>query len=310
MTMHIFHTTDQITDIAKGNVVAIGNFDGVHKGHQTLLKKAAAIAAEKNVGLTVLTFEPHPRKLFRPDDPPFRITPSSLKLERLAESAADCVVELGFDWDFASQSPQDFIQHILKDALSAVHVVVGYDFCFGQLRKGTPETIEAAGIPTTALEKVCDDGDSALSSSRVRQALRHGKIDEANAILGWDWEIRGQVVKGDQRGRELGFPTANMSLGDTVHPGYGVYAVLARIEGEEEWHAAAANIGIRPMFEVPTAQVETYIFDFARDIYGKTLHVRPVEKLRGEAKFSSLDKLIEQMQKDCDQARTILHKIL
>lgn len=304
--MSVFHSIEEISGDAKGHVVAIGNFDGVHKGHQSLLAKAKSIAAAEGKGLCVLTFDPHPRKLFRPDDPPFRITPSALRTEKLIQYGADHVVELSFDWDFASQPAADFVQHILKDALDAAHVVVGYDFCFGQLRKGSPETIREAGIAVTVLDKVCDDGDSALSSSRVRQELRRGNIGAANAILGWGWEMSGEVVKGDQRGRELGFPTANMALGDVVHPGYGVYAVLAQIEGEQEWHKGAANIGIRPMFEVAEAQVETYIFDFDREIYGKTLHVRPVEKLRGEAKFNSLDELIDQMQKDCAQAKEIL----
>ena len=278
----------------------------MHKGHRILLGRARTEAESLECPMAVLTFEPHPRKLFRPDDPPFRITPSILKLEKLKEAGVDFVFELGFDWDFASQSAEDFIQHILKDALGAAHVVVGYDFCFGQLRKGTPPMIKTSGIPTTILDKVCDDGDSALSSSRVRTALRHGKIDEANNILGWEWEIRGEVTKGDQRGRELGYPTANVALGDAVHPAYGVYATLVRIEGEEKWHPSATNIGIRPMFEVSTAQVESFIFNFEREIYGQTLCIRPVQKLRGEAKFNSLEELIAQMDKDCAQAKEIL----
>lgn len=304
--MQVFRTLKTIPDTARKCVIAIGNFDGVHKGHRLLLEQARSKADDLGCALGVLTFEPHPRKLFRPDDPPFRITPSALKLEKLRQAGVDMVFELTFDWDFASQSAEEFIQHILKDALAAAHVVVGYDFCFGQLRKGSPPMIEASGIPTTILDKVCDDGESALSSSRVRTALRHGKIDEANAILGWDWEIRGQVVKGDQRGRELGYPTANIALGDTVHPAYGVYATLVKVEGEQEWRPSATNIGIRPMFEVPTAQVESFIFDFDREIYGQTLHIRPVKKLRGEAKFNSLDELTAQMDKDCAQAREIL----
>lgn len=304
--MQVFRDIKNIDKACRNAVIAIGNFDGVHKGHQSLLDKGRALAKEKGAKFGILTFEPHPRKLFRPDDPPFRITPSSLKLEKLEEFGADFVVELGFDWDFASQSAENFIEHILKAGLNAAHVIVGYDFCFGQLRKGTPDMIADAGIQTTTLDKVCDDGDSKFSSSRVRTALRHAKLDEANDILGWDWEIRGEVVKGDQRGRELGYPTANMALNDTVHPAYGVYAVLAQVEGESEWHMAATNIGIRPMFEVPTAQVETFIFDFDREIYGKTLRVKPIQKLRGEAKFNSLEELITQMDKDCEQAREIL----
>lgn len=307
--MDIYHDYRSFPAELKGGVVAIGNFDGVHKGHQNLLEDAGKRARAAGIPFCVMTFEPHPRKLFRPDDPPFRLTPAALKRERLALSGADALIELGFDWDFASQSAEDFVKHILIEGLGARHIVVGYDFRFGQLRKGDADTLRGFGLETTVLDKICDDGDSAFSSSRARQALRHGNLYEAREILGWDWEIRGNVVKGDQRGRALGFPTANMTLGDCVHPAYGVYAALVQIEGEGEavWHKAATNIGIRPMFEVPVAQVETFIFDFNREIYGKTLRLRPVQRLRGEAKFHSLEELIVQMNKDCEQARLILN---
>lgn len=305
--MKIFNSYRDIPENARGHVVAIGNFDGVHKGHQALLAHARSIADDLGKKLSVLTFEPHPRSLFRPDEPPFRITPAPLKQERMDAIGIDYMVELGFDWDFASQSAENFVRDILIDGLNAAHIVVGHDFCFGQLRKGNPDTIRAAGMDITVLEKICDDGSSALSSSRIRQALKQGLVDEANSMLGWGWEIRGEIIKGDQRGRELGFPTANMDMGTGVHPAYGVYAVLARIEGEDSgWIKGAANIGIRPMFEVPIAQVETYLFDFSREIYGKTLCVRPVRRLRGEARFASLDELIAQMNDDCAQARAIL----
>jgi riboflavin kinase / FMN adenylyltransferase len=305
--MQIYNAYTGLPENARGQVVAIGNFDGVHKGHQALLAHAQGIAHKMGKKLAVLTFEPHPRSVFRPDEPPFRITPEDLKRERLEACGVEILFHLHFDWDFASQSAEKFVQDILIDGLNASHIVVGHDFCFGQLRKGTPETIRAAGLNITVLEKICDDGNSALSSSRIRQSLKKGDIDEANAMLGWSWEIRGEVVKGDQRGRELGYPTANMALGDGVHPAYGIYAVLAKIEGEEEWLKGAANIGIRPMFEVPVAQVETFIFDFNREIYGKTLHVRPVKRLRGEARFNSLDELITQMNADCEAAIEILN---
>jgi len=289
----------------KGAVVVIGNFDGVHRGHAQLLKRGRQIANEKGLSLGVLTFEPHPRRVFRPDDPPFRITPEALKQERLAEQDVDILYSLDFNWDFASQSSDDFIQNVMKDGIAPAHIVVGYDFCFGQLRKGKAEDFSGAGIDTTIIQEIADDQEK-LSSSRVRTALRYGKIEEANALLGWDWEIRGEVVKGDQRGRELGYPTANLQLGDTVHPAYGIYATWAKIEGEDIWRPSATNIGIRPMFETPEALVETFIFDFDEEIYGQVLQVKPVQRLRGEAKFDSLDDLITQMGKDCEQARKIL----
>lgn len=303
--MKIFENLQNLPETAKKSVVVIGNFDGVHRGHCELLKRGREIANSMGTQFSVLTFEPHPRRLFRPDDPPFRITPAALKQERLAASGVDILFSLGFDWDFASQSSDDFIQNVIAKGVTPAHIIVGYDFCFGQLRKGKAEDFKTAGLETTIIEEIADDTEK-LSSSRIRTALRHGKIDEANHLLGWEWEIRGTVVKGDQRGRELGYPTANIQLGDTVHPAYGIYATWVKVEGEDEWRPSATNIGIRPMFETPEALVETFIFDFDEEIYGKTLQIKPVERLRGEAKFDSLDDLIEQMAKDCEQARTIL----
>lgn len=304
--MQVFNTITDLTESAKGAVIAIGNFDGVHRGHQALLHKAKEIAFREGKKLGVLTFEPHPRRLFRPDDPPSRITPPPVKYWRLQKEDVDFVLSPAFDWDFASQSAADFVANILQKTLAACHVVIGADFRFGQLRKGGPEDIEAAGIGLTTVEKITGEDGQVLSSSRIRSALRAGEMAVANEILGWDWEIRGKIVKGDQRGRTLGYPTANVALAETVHPAYGVYATRVRIEGEDEWLSAATNIGIRPMFEVPTAQVESFIFDFDREIYDRTLRIRPVQRLRSEAKFTSLDALIEQMEKDCAQARDIL----
>ncbi len=304
--MDIFTSLESLSENTEPMVVAIGNFDGVHRGHQVLLQKAKDEAAVKDIKFGVLTFEPHPKTLFRPEDRPTRITPPYVKHWRLQEFGVGVLVSLPFDWDFASQSADEFIQKILKDGLNAKHVVVGDDFRFGQMRKGTPEDIKAAGIDVTIVEKVAGDDAQILSSSRVRSALRAGDLKAANDILGWEWEMRGTVIKGDQRGRELGYPTANMNMDETIHPAYGVYAAMVQIEGEDEWRGAATNIGIRPMFEVPTAQVESFIFDFDDEIYGKTMRVRPVERLRSEAKFNSLDDLIAQMDKDCAKARKVL----
>jgi riboflavin kinase / FMN adenylyltransferase len=304
--MDVFSTLENLPAGARGAVVAIGNFDGVHRGHQALLARAQAIARAQGVKFAVLTFDPHPRSLFQPDAPPFCITPPALKAQRLEGFGVDLLFTLRFDWDFAGQSAQDFIQDILKTALAAEHVVVGYDFKFGQFRKGAPEDIQADGIPVTVVDEVADEDEGEVSSSRVRQYIRHGQVESANAVLGWDWEMRGLVVKGDQRGRELGFPTANFAMEDIVHPAYGVYAARVQIEGEDLWRPAAVNIGIRPMFELKTAQVESYILDFSGDLYGRLLRVRPVRHLRSEAKFATLEDLITQMNKDCEAAREIL----
>ena len=295
-----------IPENAKNAAVVIGNFDGVHRGHRALLQRASGVAGGQGLPLAVLTFEPHPRELFRPDEPPCRITPLELKAERLEKEGVEDLFCKPFNWDLASMSAEDFIEIILKRELNAKHVIVGFDFRFGQMRKGTPDMIEKSGIAVTVIEEIRAQDGQEISSSRIRQHLRRGEIDKANALLGWEWEIRGEIVRGDQRGRELGYPTANMALGETLHPAYGVYAAYARMEGEEQWRLAAVNIGIRPMFEIPTAQVETFIFDFDREIYGKTLHVQPVARLRSEAKFANVQDLIAQMEKDCAQAKALL----
>jgi riboflavin kinase/FMN adenylyltransferase len=304
--MRVLDTYKDIPPQATGAVVVIGNFDGVHRGHAALLARARESAAKDKKPVAVLTFEPHPRRLLRPDDPPFRITPPALKAECLQAEGVDILFSINFDWDFASLSAENFIQEVLLEGIQPSHVIVGYDFHFGQMRKGTPETLKAAGLKVTVIEEVKGAGGLCVSSSAIREALRHGRIAEANALLGWEWEISGEVRLGDRRGREIGFPTANFAMGETLHPAYGVYASLVQIAGETDWRPAATNIGIRPMFEVREAQVESYIFDFSREIYGKILRVKPVRFLRGEAKFTTVDELVAQMKKDCEEASSIL----
>ena len=307
--MQVFKTFRDLPPQAKGAVIVIGNFDGVHRGHRTLINLAREKAATLNVPVGVLTFEPHPRALFRPDDPVFRITPSAIKERQLASAGVDLLFSLNFDWDFASLSPQQFIDQVLKNGLAPAHIIVGQDFCFGQLRKGTTDTLKSCGLSVTAIDKVVDEDGDDVSSSAIRQELRFGNIEAANLLLGWDWEMEGIIRKGDQRGRELGYPTANVPLGETLHPAYGIYATYVKIveDGENApWLPAATNIGIRPMFEIPIGQIESYIFDFDRDIYGKTLRIKPVKRLRGEAKFESLKALIAQIDQDCAEARKIL----
>jgi riboflavin kinase/FMN adenylyltransferase len=304
--MQMYTSPHSLPAAARNAVLAIGNFDGVHRGHAALIDMVKREAVRLGAPSGVLTFEPHPRALFRPDDPPFRLTPFDLKRERLEALGLDFTVALPFDWNFASQSAGAFVQNVLKDGLAPSHIVVGTDFRFGQLRKGSADTLREAGFPVSIAEAVADEEGTVFASSRIREYLRHGDIKTANALLGWDWEMRGIVQKGDQRGRELGYPTANVPLGETLHPGYGVYATLVHIEGEDQWLPAATNIGIRPMFELKIGQIEAHILYFDRDIYGRMLRVRPVKKLRGEAKFDNLDALIEQIESDCEQTRQLL----
>jgi riboflavin kinase/FMN adenylyltransferase len=296
-----------LENLPKGTVIAIGNFDGVHLGHRALLAEGKKMAEANNTAFGVLTFEPHPRKLFRPDETPFRITPPSIKHRLLEECGVDFTVSLDFNWDFASQSAEEFVSNVLLSALAPAKVIVGNDFRFGQLRKGSADMIAEAGIPVTKFAPALSGTGEKYSSTAVRQALRLGNINEANGILGWNWEVEGEIFRGDRRGHALGYPTANVLLGDVLHPAYGIYATLVLIEGESEWRKAATNIGIRPMFELKEGQVEAHILDFEdRDIYSKILRVRPVKRLRGEAKFSSLDELVGQMGQDCEEARKVL----
>jgi riboflavin kinase/FMN adenylyltransferase len=301
--MAVFDTVDAAP---KGAVVAIGNFDGVHLGHRALLSAVKQQASQRGVPSGVVTFEPHPRSLFRPDNPPFRITPPALKQRRLAQAGMDFVCALPFTWDFASLGAQAFATDLLKNALAPTRIFVGEDFRFGQLRKGTPGLLRQTGLDVATIPLVKTENGAVYSSSLIRDHLCKGAIEAANALLGYPWEIEGIVAHGNKRGRELGFPTANVALGDTLHPAYGVYASLVLIEGEDQWRIAATNIGIRPMFALETGQLEAHILDFAGDIYGKKIRVRPVLKLRGEAKFDSLDALIRQIGDDCRRTQAVL----
>lgn len=307
--MRVFDLSQPVPQDARNAVVAIGNFDALHRGHHALLEVARKRALDLGRPFGVLTFEPHPRRLFRPDDAPFRVTPYDVKLQRLQIAKADCVYSLNFTWDIAHLSAEDFIQKILREQLDTTNIVIGADFHFGQNRTGNIEMLQQAGFHCTILDQIKDAQNGIYSATRIRGLIQSGHIDEANALLGWTWEIQGKVQHGDKRGRELGYPTANVPLGDTIHPAYGVYAAQVKIPGEKEWRMAAINIGIRPMFETPTALLEAYILDYSGDLYDQTLRIRPVKKIRDEAKFDSLDALKTQIAKDCDQARKILMHI-
>ncbi len=304
--MKIFDFTSPLPKDAQQAVVAIGNFDAVHSGHRSLLLQTKTMAVEKECPVAVLTFEPHPRRLFRPDDAPFRITPLSVKLDVLASCGVDIVYVLPFDWHVAAQTAQEFIDMVLKSQLNPVSLVVGNDFHFGHNRSGTIELLKENNLAVFSAPLLADAQHGTISATRIRGLIQSGHISEANQLLGWDWEMRGTVEKGDQRGRLLGYPTANIPLGETIHPAYGVYATMVQIEGETQWRMAATNIGIRPMFEVKTALIEAHLMNYAGDLYGKILRVRPVKKMRDEMKFNNLDSLVEQIEEDCQESRSIL----
>lgn len=304
--MQIYDLPTPLPDSAQNSVCVIGNFDAVHRGHQYLIAEARKIAAHKKAPLSVLTFEPHPRRLFRPDDPPFRITPRAIKLEKLAENNVDVTFICPFNWELAGLSADDFIAHILRAHINPAHIVIGEDFHFGQHRTGNAGTLRAAEIEVTTIPLKQDSQHAIISATHIRGAIQTGQITEANELLGWDWEMRGNVEHGNKRGREIGYPTANVALGDTIHPAYGIYATWVQIEGENNWRPAATNIGIRPMFEVETGLIEAYIFDYTGDLYGKEIRIRPVAKIRDEMKFNGLDELVQQIDKDCTEIRSLL----
>jgi len=291
----------------KKSVVTIGNFDGVHLGHRHVLSRAQDLADKHGYDLVVLTFTPHPRNFFQPNVAPFRIAPDHVKKDVFDNVVRpDNYVVLDFNDGLQHMSAEDFINDILVSQLNAGIVIVGDNFHFGYQRGGNIQTLRNDDRFETIASELMEVGDVPVSSTRIRDHLKNAKIKQANALLGWEWYIQSEVVHGDKRGRELGYPTVNMHFGDAIVPAHGVYAVRVQIEGEDEWRQGAANIGIRPMFETAMPMLETYIFDFDGDLYGKQVKIMPVQKIRDEMKFDGLDALISQIDKDCDVAKNIL----
>ena len=290
---------------ARGASVALGNFDGVHTGHKSVINFARNTAP-----LGVVTFEPHPREYFRPGAP-FRLMNAEARANRLAALGVEHLYELPFDATLASLSPQAFVTQVLAQGLGVSHVVVGADFCFGKGRAGTAADLQllgnAAGFRTTIAPLVLADGIE-ISSTAIRTALSEGRPRDAKAMLGHWHRIEGPVIHGEKRGRELGYPTANMSVAGLHLPKMGVYAVLVDVlTGPAQGrYMGAASLGVRPMFGVNTPNLETYLIDFKRDLYDQHLSIAFVDYLRPEMKFDGLPALITQMAVDTDHARNIL----
>ena len=299
---------DAVPPALGGGVVAIGNFDGVHRGHQSVLAVALEIAHDRGVPALVLTFEPHPRALFRPDQPMFRLTPPAMKARALAALGFDGMVVAGFDHEFATLTADAFVDEVLWRRLAARHVVIGYDFHFGRARAGTPAFLVEAGgrrgFGVTVAEPLKDDTGGAVSSTRIRDALSIGDVADANALLGWRWQVDGTVQHGDKRGRELGFPTANLALPEGTALAHGIYAVRVRVDGR--LHDGVASYGRRPTFDDGRPLFEVHLFDFSGDLYGKQVTASLAAHLRPEEKFASVEALVHQMGRDCDDARAVL----
>ncbi|MEO1274444.1 MAG: bifunctional riboflavin kinase/FAD synthetase [Pseudomonadota bacterium] len=302
----------------EGCSVALGNFDGVHRGHQALI--AAAGAARPGAPLGVITFEPHPRQVFRPDDPPFRLTGDAARARILAGLGVERLAVLPFDAAIMRMSPATFAKQVLSEGLGVAHVTVGADFHFGRGREGTPAILgflgRALGFEVTVLAMVGDetaqgsaDGEG-FSSTDARRAIRAGRMAEAEAILGRPHAICGPVVRGDQRGRTLGYPTANLAFADQLIPAYGVYATCVTVltGAHAGVYDGVASIGERPTFGVNAPNFEVHLFDFAGDLYGAEIEVALIAFLRGEIAYEGPEKLIAQMDRDSAQARALLAK--
>jgi riboflavin kinase / FMN adenylyltransferase len=309
--MRVLHHYRDIPAEAKGAVIALGNFDGVHRGHRALIAQARLVAETLRRPLAVAVFEPYPREFFRPQDEPFRLTPFPEKTRLLESLAADFTIVLPFDAALAGMEAQDFVLGVLKEGLAASHVVVGREFRFGKGRGGDAAVLaymgEMENFGVTIFDPVPAGGFAKISSSDIRAALKEGRPEEAARLLGRWWSIEGEVVRGDARGRTLGFPTANVHLDERIlRPAFGVYAVRAAIAGETQAYGAAANFGVRPMFEAAAPLLEVHLFDFSQDLYGKRLTVEFVAYLRPEEKFANLEALKAQMEADCTHARRFL----
>jgi riboflavin kinase/FMN adenylyltransferase len=293
----------------RGGVVAIGNFDGLHRGHQALLAQARGLADQQGVPLGVVTFEPHPRNFFRPDQPVFRLSPAALKLRLLKALRVDFVSVVQFGAGLAALSAEEFVEAELLEKLGARHVVAGYDFHFGKNRKGNAETLRAMGLDVSCLDEVTDEGAGhlAFSSSNIRNALRQGQIRQTARELGYDWMILGTVVPGDQRGRSIGFPTANIVVEPGVEPARGIYATMVcEMDKPAPQWMGAGYFGDRPTFNTNRTFLEVHLLDQNIDLYGRQLMVSFVDLIRSDQSFTSVDALVAQMRNDCDAARRIL----
>ena len=308
--MRIVRTLRRPPVEARGAAIALGNFDGVHRGHRAVLSAAMAAARARGTAAAALTFEPHPRRLFRPGDPPFRLTTFRSKAMLLAGLGLDVLFVAHFDRAFSSQPADEFIAHVLVRDLGAAHVVAGYDFVFGHGRGGDAEVLRSAGRThgfAVTIAEPSTEGGAAFASSAARDHLRAGEPAQAAAILGRFWEVEGRVRRGAGRGRGFGVPTANLRLPPGVlSPRNGVYAVRARIGGDPQWVPGVASIGVPPMFEDVEPRLEVHLFDFDADLYGRAVCVALVEYLRPQERFETADALRAAMTADSDWARRLL----
>ncbi|WP_336097541.1 MULTISPECIES: bifunctional riboflavin kinase/FAD synthetase [Roseovarius] len=309
--MRIIRDHSYVDAADRGASVAIGNFDGVHLGHQAVIDLARKAGEAADAPLGVLTFEPHPRQYFAPEAPPFRLMSAEARANRLEKLGVERLYELNFNAALSALSPEEFARNVLCDGLGLAHVVVGADFCFGKGRAGNAADLKRFGAEMgfgVTVAELLEGDQGEVSSTAIRQALSEGRPRDAAAMLGHWHRIDGPVVGGEQRGRELGYPTANMSIAGLHPPKFGVYAVQIEVmDGPHKGrYHGAASLGIRPMFNGEVPNLETFLFDFSGDLYGAHLSVALAEYLRPEEVFDSLEAFIAQMDADCARAREIL----
>jgi riboflavin kinase/FMN adenylyltransferase len=304
--MQVLHGIDDVPADARGAALAIGNFDGVHRGHQALIAATRQAAPHASRAGAIL-FEPHPREFFQPDKPHFRLTPLPRKLELLERFGLDLAVVLRFDAALAGLAADAFIARVIVEALAASHIVVGYDFRFGKGRSGDPETLqragEAHGFGVTVVAQVAEAGE-VFSSNAIRAELAQGDVLGAAHMLGHWWQVKGRVIAGAKRGTGLGFPTANIALHRGTALGHGIYAV--RVYAGLERYDGAAYLGTRPTYDDGMPVLEVFLFDFEGDLYGRAIEVEFIDFIRADRKFDSDAALIAQMRADCTRAQEIL----
>jgi len=303
--------SEPLPESALGGVIAIGNFDGVHRGHQAVLNTAMEIAKKNNAPCYALSFEPHPRTLFKPESPVFRLTPEALKARVMQAAGLDGLLVMDFTRDLAGTEAIDFVKTHMLGAAGASHIVSGYDFHFGKGRAGSPEFLKECGkelgFGVTIVELQSNGGEEPFSSSIIRRRLGDGDVETAAEQLGYRWIVAGEVVKGAQLGRTLGYPTANIVPPESCHLAHGIYAVrLRRADGS--LHDGVASFGRRPTFDDGAPVLETFVFDFDDDLYGEDIEISLFDYLRGEEKFDSADALVEQMDRDSEAAKQLLAK--
>lgn len=315
--MHVLRDYNNVPAEWQGAALAIGNFDGVHRGHQVILAAAREVAAKAGCKAGAIVFEPQPAEFFRPGETMLRITPLPEKLRLLAAVGLDLAVVLTFDHQLAGLTAETFIGDVLKRGLRARHLVVGYDFHFGRKRGGNVETLRShvadGGYQLTVIAPQTH-GDAApgkfsrvYSSTEIRKCLADGNVRAAAELMGHWWRVEGVVVGGDRRGTGLGFPTANIRLFSRQMFGHGIYA--ARVLADNVWHGAAAYLGTRPTFDNGAPVLEVFLFEFSGDLYGKTIAVELIERLRGDEAFTTVEALKIRMRQDCDRARAVLTEI-